>query len=279
MRHLLRLISRFGRAWYGLALLGFGIEQLVLGAYPKGLLPVPSGLNWTAYAVGPLLLLSAGGLLAGKAVRPAVAVPALLFGVAFLALHLPKLGFTMAKTGAWTPAFEVLALAAGALVLAAAPAPRRSYALELPAAPNQPLFRAGQLLFAASLLVFGVLHFLFAQFVATLVPAWIPGHLFWAYFVGVAFLATALSLVLRRQVGLATGWLGGMFSLWVLLLHGPRVAQKPTVEAEWTSLLVALAMSGAAYSMSKLVPRASTSETLAPEPMPTIINQEVGANS
>ena len=260
MHRVLALLPRAGRLLYGLTMLAFGLEQLVLGALPKGLWPQSLGFSLTAYALGGLFSAIGSSLLAGRAVRLAAGVAASLFGATFLLFHLSRLGFTTAQTTAWTPAFEVLALGAGGLVLASAAAP---LATTLGGrAASQLGFRVGQLLFASALGVFGVLHFLFAQFVATLVPAWIPGHLFWAYFVGVAFLTTSLSLVLGRWVGLASGLLGLMFSLWLLLLHGPRVASKPAEEAEWTSLFVAMAMSGAAYSMATRSTKARASQAL-----------------
>src|SRR5713226_7889837 len=53
------------------------------------------------------------------------------------------------------------------------------------------------------LVVFGVQHFLYARFVAALVPSWIPGHLFWAYAVGIAFIATTLSIIVNIKARLA----------------------------------------------------------------------------
>jgi len=46
----------------------------------------------------------------------------------------------------------------------------------------------GRIFIAIALVVFGVQHFMYGVFVAGLVPAWMPGRLFWAYFVGAAFL-------------------------------------------------------------------------------------------
>src|SRR6266851_4263384 len=56
----------------------------------------------------------------------------------------------------------------------------------------------GRIFVAVSLVVFGVQHFLYGGFVAGLVPAFMPGRLFWAYFVGVAFFAAAAG-ILRRN--------------------------------------------------------------------------------
>jgi hypothetical protein len=67
---------------------------------------------------------------------------------------------------------------------------------------------AGRLLFAISLIVFGIQHFLYAGFVAT---AWIPGRLFWAYFVGLVFVAASAAIVSKIRGILAAALLGAMF--------------------------------------------------------------------
>jgi uncharacterized membrane protein len=108
----------------------------------------------------------------------------------------------------------------------------------------------GRIHFAISLAVFGTQHFLYARFVATLVPAWIPGRFFWSVFVGVAFFAAALSIATKKSSGWSTTLLGPMFFLWVFVVHLPRVAAFPHDGKEWTRALVALAMWGRAWLMS-----------------------------
>ena len=61
----------------------------------------------------------------------------------------------------------------------------------------------GRVFFAAPLAAFGVEHLTLAQFIMQGVPVWMPWRLFWAYFVGVALIATALSFVLKRYVHLS----------------------------------------------------------------------------
>jgi hypothetical protein len=94
---------------------------------------------------------------------------------------------------------------------------------------------------------FAIQHFQYAQFVATLVPGWIPGHLFWAYFVGVALCASAVSILTGIYVRLAAGLLGLMFFSWVFILHLPRCLASPRTGPEWTSAFNALAMAGGAW--------------------------------
>jgi uncharacterized membrane protein len=48
---------------------------------------------------------------------------------------------------------------------------------------------AGAFLLATFLVVCGVQHFVYSDFVTTLVPSWIPGQGFWTYLAGVALIA------------------------------------------------------------------------------------------
>src|SRR5882757_8045288 len=91
---------------------------------------------------------------------------------------------------------------------------------------------------------------MYARFVATLVPAWIPTRLFLAYFTGMAFVAAAISIATKRMLGLATMLLGTMFFLFVVLLHIPRVAGAIRNGNEVTSLFVAVAMCGLSFVLA-----------------------------
>ena len=65
----------------------------------------------------------------------------------------------------------------------------------------------GPLFFAIPMAVFGTFHFLFTASVAALVPHWIPGHMFWAYFVGVALIAAGPTLIIRALVAFLASWI------------------------------------------------------------------------
>jgi uncharacterized membrane protein len=146
-----------------------------------------------------------------------------------LLVFAPRIVANPHDPGPWTSGFEILAMCGAALVVAGA------------------LVGLGRILFASLLVVVGVQHFYYAKFVATLVPAWIPAHLFWAYFVGAAFFAAAIAIAFRLQMRLAATLLGLMFFLWVIGLHAPRVLAARHNGNEWTSALVALAMCGGSW--------------------------------
>jgi uncharacterized membrane protein YphA (DoxX/SURF4 family) len=108
----------------------------------------------------------------------------------------------------------------------------------------------GRFLFAISMVVFGAQHFRYAGFIATLIPAWIPVHLFWVYLTGTGMIVAGFGIATCILASLASLGLGVMFLLWFLLLHAPRVAASPRNGDEWTSALVALAVSGGSFLLA-----------------------------
>ncbi|WP_315823876.1 hypothetical protein [Paraflavitalea speifideaquila] len=110
------------------------------------------------------------------------------------------------------------------------------------------IIKTGQYLFAAALMGFGILHYIYNNYIITLIPTWLPAKTFLSWLVMVAFFASAISLFIGKQVKLAMYLLSAMFFLWVLILHLPR-ALRENAEPEYTSLFVALGMSGMALLM------------------------------
>jgi len=86
----------------------------------------------------------------------------------------------------------------------------------------------GPLFIAVPIGMFGTDHFVDATNVSRMVPAWMPAHFFWTYFVGVALMAAAVSFAANRYVKLSATLLGIMFFLFVVLMHIPFFATHPT---------------------------------------------------
>jgi uncharacterized membrane protein len=90
------------------------------------------------------------------------------------------------------------------------------------------------LCFAIPLAVFGALHLSAAPGLATMVPSYMPWHLFWAYFFGFALLASSLSIATKIQVR----WSGLLFGiamfLFVAMLMLPGALANPKDRFAWT---------------------------------------------
>ena len=91
-----------------------------------------------------------------------------------------------------------------------------------------------------------ILHFIYAQYVAILIPNWIPAHLFWTYFAAVTLIAGAIGMLIPQTMKLAASLSALMVFLWVVLLHFPRATANLHDANETTALFEALAMCGAA---------------------------------
>jgi len=108
----------------------------------------------------------------------------------------------------------------------------------------------GPLFYAAPLAAFGTEHFTLTEGIASMIPAWIPWHMFWAYFVGACFIAAALSMVTKIQVRLAASLLALNFFLFVVLMDIPAWAQDPRDRIALTLVLRELAFSGGALALA-----------------------------
>src|SRR5262249_34117307 len=87
---------------------------------------------------------------------------------------------------------------------------------------------------AAALAVFAAEHFLAARELMPLVPRWIPGPLFWTYFVGLALLAAAISFVAWRHVLWSAALLALLFLIIVATIDLPNLPMHTHERLFWT---------------------------------------------
>lgn len=112
------------------------------------------------------------------------------------------------------------------------------------------LATTGKWLYALAFIAFGIQHFIYAQFVATLVPGWLPWHLFWALFVGVAFILAALSIILNKYTRLSTTLLAVLMGLFIVLIHIPNLYTNPQNPQSWARALQDIAITGTALMLT-----------------------------
>lgn len=244
------MLARLGRVFFGLSLIAFGIQQFLWGDFVPGRAPawpasMPGRLVW-AYASAIVLIAAGMAIVAEKKARLAgVTVAVMIFAWAALR-NVPVAAADHNLGGAWTNLGKGLALTGGALAVAAL-SPAWTY--------------VARVLLGAFLILCGIQHFLFPQFVKTLVPAWIPGALFWTYFAGVALIAGGIGLLLNRTARLAAALSGLMVFLWLLMLHIPRALAAPEAQRrnEWTAVVEAFAICGIAFALVR-GPRGSARE-------------------
>jgi uncharacterized membrane protein len=227
---------RTGKLFFAFITLAIGVIHIAFHNFPLGLLPVPvtmPGREVLVYVTGVLFILSGLMLFTKKYAYYGAVVAGAVWILFLILLHIPKLIGDIHNGGEWTATFEMVTLLSGTCLLAGT-----SSTNKLP--------EAGRFLFLLSLVVYTVLHYVYLQFIATLIPNWLPFHIFWAWVVLIAFFAATLSLLIGKAVRLSEALLALMFLLWVLILHLPRVIGNLGVEPEWTSLFICLGVSGIA---------------------------------
>jgi uncharacterized membrane protein len=238
-----------GRILFAIPIVVFGIQYFTYGRFTGGLPPAPPwapGGAVLAYLTGALLVAAGVNMAINAQARLSATVLGIFFFLCVVFLHAMRLNSVIHNGNDRTRAFEALALGCAAWVLAGSLPVERRFAQGWETLTGY-LANVGLCLFAVSLVVFGAQHFMYAPFIATLIPSWIPAHLFWVYFTGAGFIATALAIITRIQAELGAALLGIMFLLWVVFLHAPRVWAQPHNGDELTSAFVALAMAGASF--------------------------------
>jgi uncharacterized membrane protein len=253
-----------GRIFFSLGLLGIALQFFYFRQFIPVVVPwwpswIPGRLIWI-YLIGAILFVIGAMILTGKMARWAATILGGLFLLWVLFLDIPgySMGPRATHIGAWTNAFKALAFCGSAFVVArtlpdtaSGSGHKRSFSFAL----LEKLMPLGMYPLAIMVTVFGVDHFLYVPFVSSLVPAWIPWHVFWTYFAGTALIASGLGMIFRVKARLAATLLGAMIFAWVIVLHIPRAIADPygAIGNEWTSVFEALAFSGIAFILGRIL--------------------------
>ena len=108
----------------------------------------------------------------------------------------------------------------------------------------------GNLCFAVPLAGFGALHLAAAKSLMTMVPSYMPWHLFWAYFFGFALLAASLSMATKTEVR----WSGLLFGiamfLFVAMMDIPGALESPRDRFGWTLAMREMAFGGGGWILA-----------------------------
>lgn len=240
-----------GQILFAIGLAGVGILSLLHHDFALQWQPVPAGVparEPLALASGTLLVAGAFALLFRRGARTAALVLA-LFLLGWVLLQLPRLVMRPLDIAAWLGMGESLTLMIGAWVLHAwldnmADRPVAGIATTASA------MAYARLLLGAAMVVFGLSHFAYAEFTASMIPGWIPARLGLAYLTGAAHLAAGAALLMGILPALAVRLETLMMSAFVLLVHLPAVAAQPASREQWTALFIATALAGAMWSVS-----------------------------
>jgi uncharacterized membrane protein len=246
-------IIRSGQFIFGIAMTAFGVENLICGRLRLTVEGVPwfSAHRIVAYVTGVVLLAAGLCIIANVKARQTTMILGALYLLYVLIFEVSAVIASPMSVGVRTVFFETLSLGASALILAGV---LRTGGGDFRRSGNivDKVIASGPYLLGISAVVFGIDHFLVLSFIASLVPAWLPGHMFWAYFTGAAFIVAGICMISRWMDEVASFCLGLMFLLWFLVLHSPRVvaavrSHDPNSPDEWSSAFIALGIGGGCW--------------------------------
>lgn len=254
-----------GRAIYALAIFAIGVETMVMArtvGHPLGesyngisVIPWLPAVPWLGYLFGMIWIACAIGLLIPGTLRSSALLIGVLLSVCTLVLIVPKYLRLPGDMGLRTVVFEPLSIAClGWLMIG-------------PNAIPGFLERGSRYLLAIAMVIFGVDHFIGLGFISSLLPRWIPWHVFWVAFFGVAFIAAGLSFATKILLRWGAAGLGLMFAIWVLTLHLPRVLglygipNAPKNPDEYSSLFIAVALWGGPWAVARAYSRRATANS------------------
>jgi uncharacterized membrane protein YphA (DoxX/SURF4 family) len=207
--------------------------------------PVPAGIGMRtqlAYLAGALLAIGGALLLVPRLQRAGALLLTVFIGLWMLTLNLPAALASITHIGAWNSPAEIAFMTSGALAL---------FASGVSGSARSTLLLVARILAGASAIVFGLAHFNYIDFTASMVPGWIPYKTFWAWATGAGHLAAGLALVSGVRARLAAGCEAAMMGSFVVLLHLPRVIAAPDQHVEWIMLGVSSMLTGAALLVRK----------------------------
>ena len=115
---------------------------------------------------------------------------------------------------------------------------------------------------AVALAIFAAEHFLAARDLSGIVPRWLPGPLFWTYFVGAALLAAAISFIAWRCVRWSASLLALLFLIIVATVDLPNLPGHIHERLFWTLTVRETCFAGGAMVLAgSLWPRGRSAGT------------------
>ncbi len=238
----MKQLTKIGHLLYGLGMIALGVHQLLMKDFrPEILPPFPAWAH--KYIALPILtgvaLILFGTVISGLIkTKPVIKKNTCLYlGFCFLVLiivcHLPYILIfspdKVSRLDVWFGAGEELAYCGGAFVMAGSFSEsnfiegKKSFFLLW----MEKLIPFGRVFFALLMLLFGCSHFVFTDFVSTMVPKWAGAPLFWTYFAGVALIGSSIAIIFKIWIKTVALLLAIMLFLFFIFFHVPDAIANP----------------------------------------------------
>lgn len=229
-----------GRALYAISLASVAILMLSYGDFVPSGPPFPAWLHgrdtWI-HASAILILVASVGLCLPRSARPSLLILG-AYQLVWTLVCTPPI-FSMPRSiGSWYGVCEALTPLLSAWIL---------YGRRV---------RVAQAIFGLTCVFYGWSHFIYADYTASMVPAWLPAHLDLAYFTGLAHIAAGIGLVAGVLPRLAVTLEALMMSLFGLLVWVPSFFMHPRpawaipTQNQWSELVVNLVLATCAWLLA-----------------------------
>ena len=245
--------ARLGQGFFAIASASLAVWSLIYGDFGWGAQSVLARIPWReAWVYGSALILLAAS--AGLCV-PRIALPSVLTIGAYqavgAAISVPQILSEPLSIGAWYPFCEALTPLAAAWILYAMLRGQARGSGMLTASAGS--VRAAQVLFGLTCVFYGLSHFVYVDYTAILVPAWLPGRRALAYFTGLGHVAAGVAVIIGILARLGATLEATMMSLFALLVWVPSFFAQPRPkwatppEHQWSELVVTLVVAASAW--------------------------------
>lgn len=224
---------------------------------------VPAWMHWRETSVfvwALIVLVASAGLAFSFAALPSALVIAAFLAIWALACTPPIFSAPL-SIGAWYGCMEALTALAGAWILYAMLREQVKQSTLLVASKRS--VRAAQVIFGLTCIFYGWSHFVYADYTASMVPNWLPGHMQLAYFTGLGHIAAGVGVIIGILPRLAATLEAIMMSLFGLLVWVPSFFTVPRPEwatpapNQWSEIVVNLVLAAAAWIVASSLSESS----------------------
>jgi uncharacterized membrane protein len=233
---------------FALGMIGLGILALIYGDFALVWQPVAAwvpGRTALAYLSGLIMVFGGIGLLFRATVVLSIRI---LFPYLILwtLLKVPALVVAPQMEAVWLGIGELTVLLAGGWVLFARLAGLREGSI-LAFAAGENGVRMARILFAVSLIPIGLSHMVYAKITASMVPAWLPYQMGWAWLTGLGQISCGVGVLFSIFPRVAATSEATMISIFALLVWIPSVVAAPTTRLPWTAFFITWAIAAACW--------------------------------
>jgi len=260
--HAIRLNAQLARSLVAVACAALGILSLAHGEFaPLGQVIAAGNVARGVWLYGSAcLLLLASALCFLPTVLPSVLIIG-AYEVAWAILSTHQIRASPLSIGAWYGFCEAMSsLVAPTMLYVAYQLQASNDSRPRPSAERARtaarILAAARIVFGLTCVFYGVSHFVYADYTASMVPRWLPGSLALAYFTGMAHVAAGICLIVKLVPRLAAALEALMMSAFGLLVWVPSFFMQPRPKwatppgNQWSELVVTLLLATSAWLLA-----------------------------